>query len=226
MDFRIAEAHPRVMNSAEKNPEFGGVCSRTCLGVQQLQVISSSGSYHDAEGALELRKPGGAFNWIKKYCSRRCCDYTLPRNHIIPASVFPGISFLHRISAWHWFWVLLNSCSVPHLSGRPSILEKKPNPKPWIRRGCFIHLVWNIALLIWVCRDHLDRSLWKCLNTYCSFSSPAPVAARIHTHSHHIFCHSVSTVVLPVWVLLQRDREEGRKAAVSSVRWSLVNKCK
>lgn len=103
---------------------------------------------------------------------------------------------------------------------------KKTNPKSWIRRGCFIHLVWNIALLIWVCRDHLDRSLWKCLNTYCSFSSPAPVAARIHTHSHHIFCHSVSTVVLPVWVLLQRDREEGRKAAVSSVRWSLVNKCK
>lgn len=137
MDFHIAEAHPRVMNSAEKNPEFWGVCSRTCLGVQQLQVISSSGSYHDAEGALELRKPGGVFNWIKKYCSRRCCDYTLPRNHIIPASVFPGISFLHRISAWHWFWVLLNSCSVPHLSGRPSILEKKNKPKTLNQKRVF-----------------------------------------------------------------------------------------
>lgn len=64
MDFHIAEAHPCVMNSAEKNPEFGGVCSRTFLGVQQLQVIFTPGSHHDAEGALELSKAGGALNWI------------------------------------------------------------------------------------------------------------------------------------------------------------------
>lgn len=107
MDIHIAEAHPYGMNSAEKSPNFGGVCSRTCLGVQQLQVILTSGSHQDAEGGLELSKAGGAFNWIKKCCPRRCCDYTLPRNHILPSSVFPGIWFFHRISAWHWFWVLL-----------------------------------------------------------------------------------------------------------------------
>lgn len=212
------------MTSAERNPKIGGVCSRTCLGLQWLQIIFISRSHHDAEDALELSKAGGAFYWVSAvpggavitHC-QEITSYLLQFSQAFhfSAEFRPGTGF-------ECCSVLLNSCSVPHLSGPPSILENKP----WIRRGRFIHPAWNIAVLTWVCRGHLERSLQKCLNTSCSFSSSVPAAARIHTHSHHIFCHSVGTVVLPAWVLLQSNGEEGRKAAVFSVRWSLVNKCK
>lgn len=155
-----------------ENPKFGGVCSRTCLGVQQLQVIFTSGSHCVTEGALELSKAGGALNWISAvpggavitHC-REITSYLLHFSQAfhVSAEFLPGTDF-------GCCSVLLNSCSVPHLSGPPSVLEKKPTKKPWIRRGCFIHPVWNIALLVWDCRGHLERSLLL-LFLLCSCSS-------------------------------------------------------
>lgn len=154
------------MSSAEKNPEFGGVCSKTCLGLQHFQVIFTSGSHLDAEGGLDLSKAGGALNWVSAV-SGGFCLWFLSRNHILPASVFPSISFLCGICAWHWFWALLYAAKqllCPTSKWASLHSWKKKNPL-WIRRGCFIHPVWNIALLTWVCRGHLESSLWKYVRT-------------------------------------------------------------
>lgn len=130
MDFHIAEAHPRVMNSAERNPKIEGICSRTCLAVQRLEVIFTLGSHHDAEGALELSKAGGAFYRISALPvtavtahSLEITSYLLQFSQAFhfSAEFLPGTDF-------GCCSVLLNSCSVPHLSGPPSILEKTLNP--------------------------------------------------------------------------------------------------
>lgn len=130
MDFHIAEAHPCVMNSAERNPKIGGVCSRTCLAVQQLEVIFTLGSHHDAEGAMELSKAGGAFYRISALpvtaVTAHCLEITsyllqFSQAFHFSAEFLPGTDF-------GCCSVLLNSCYVPHLSGPPSILEKTLNP--------------------------------------------------------------------------------------------------
>lgn len=132
-------------------------------------------------------------------------------------SYLPGFVFLALLYAAKQLVCFTSKCATLH------------SEKSQIRREWFVCLVWSFAILIWVCRGLSHSSPWKyifSLNIYYFFFSSVPPAVRIHTHSHHIFCHSVGPVVLSAWVLLQGDGEEGRKAAVFSVRWSLVNKCK
>lgn len=210
MDFHIAEAHPRDELCREK-PRVWRVCSRTYLGVQHLEVIFTSGSHLDAEGGLDLSKAGGALNWISAVPGG-FCQWFLSRNHILPASVFPSTLFLCRICAWHWFWALLcaakqllcptSKWASLHSWKKTTLNQKRVFYSPSVKH-CSPYLSLQGSLREFSPKIHL--------NMYCSFSSPVPAAARIHTHSHHIFCLSVGTVVLPAWVLLQSHGEEGGK---------------
>lgn len=221
-----SSSKPCMMNSAKINPKIWWYCSRTCLGVRWLHFIFTPDCLVDTMMLVVLSKAGGAFYWINGVpagaVTARCWEITsYPLQFSQPLHFYAEFLF----AAWHWCLMLL--CVDKQLVCSTSKWATlHPRKKAWIRRRYCIHPVWSIAVLIWVCRGLLERCLWKFLNVYCSFFSSVPLTARIHTHSRHIFCHSVGTVVLPAWVLLQSDGEEGRKAAAFSVRWSLVNKCK
>lgn len=165
--------------------------------------------------------------WCALLYSWHSC--TQMRSCILPTCFSIHLFFMQNFSYLLGFVFLALLYAAKQLicsTSKHAILHSE---KSWIRREWCLCLVWSFAILISVCKGLSHISPWKCifsLNIYCFFFSSVPPAVRIHTHSHHIFCHSVGPVVLSAWDLLQGDREERRRAAVFSVRWSLVNKCK
>lgn len=199
------------MSFAEKNPEFGGSALEPIWGFSTLRLFSLQGPTLMLRVVLIWAKQVvlliGLVLFQEVSVSDFCQEITSYLLQFSQAFHFSA-EFLPGTDSGHCS-VLLNSCSVPHLSGPPSILEKKTtlNQKrvfysPSVKH-CSPYLSLQGSLREFSPKIHL--------NMYCSFSSSVPAAARIHTHSHHIFCLSVGTVVLPAWVLLQSHGEEGGK---------------
>lgn len=217
------EKKSHVRNSSKRNPKVFECCSRICPRVHHLYLISTAECLW---GTLVLSPSLSSLKHM--VCFIGFMTFLHPNEKLYSTHLFSQPSLFHTevlLPSGFVFLALLCAAKIASL-----FHLKMCYPPLWgksqIRREWCVCLVWSFTILIWVCEGLSHSSPWKCLNIYYSFFSSVPPAARIHTHSHHIFCHSVGPVVLSAWVLLQGDREEGRKAAVFSVRWSLVNKCK